>query len=73
MGQWEDFINDLKVIEAAYWQYFRHTALSDHYILNEDENRCLRFGFKKNSDLCPDIKKACLDVFRKYQSNIKLA
>jgi hypothetical protein len=73
MAQWEEFLSELKFIEAKYWQYFRHTSLKDHFILNEDENQTLRFAFKKTSDLCSDIKNECLRLFKKYQLNQRMA
>jgi hypothetical protein len=73
MGQWEDFLNELSVIETKYWRHFRHCKLEDHYILNEDENQALRFAFKADSDLSEDIKKECIDLFRKHKSNQRMA
>ena len=73
MGLWKDFLNELAIIETKYWRHFRHSRLSDHYTLNEDENRQLRFAFKSDSDLSSEIKKECLKLFRKSQSSQRMA
>jgi hypothetical protein len=73
MGHWEDFLTELDIIEAKYWQHFRVNKLSDHYLLNEDENNSLRFAFKKDSDLSSDIKEECMELFKKYKSSRRMA
>lgn len=73
MGQWEEFLAELTAIEAQYWQHFRKSGLSDHYILQEDENKSLRFGFKKGSDLPMEIMDACMKIYKKYRSEQRTA
>lgn len=71
MGQWEDFLSELAIIEAKYWKHFRGSKLSDHYILYEDPH--LSFGFKKNSDLSQEVKDACFEIFKRYQYKKRMA
>jgi hypothetical protein len=73
MTAWQNFLSDLALIEAKYWQHFRRSKLSDHYILNEDENEILRFGFKKNSDLPTVIKEECFEIYKRYGSEQQMA
>jgi hypothetical protein len=73
MGHWQEFLTELDIIEAKYWQHFRVSKLTDHYTLNEDENQVLRFAFKADSDLSSDIKQECIELFKKYQSNQRMA
>ncbi len=73
MGHWEDFLNELSVIETKYWRHFKHSKLKDHYILIEDENQALRFGFREDSDLSSEIKNECLELFKKHTSNQRMA
>ena len=71
MGQWEDFVKELAVVEVKYWKHLRETKLSDHYILKEDPE--LSFCFKKNSDLPQEIKDACFEIFEKHRSQKRFA
>ncbi len=73
MGHWKDFLDDLAIIETKYWQHFRDKKLAELYVLNEDEKGNLRFGFKKNCDLPETIKQECMDIFKKHQSNQRMA
>jgi hypothetical protein len=73
MKNWEDFIEELDIIEAKYWQHFRASKLCNHYILDEGQNQLLKFAFKKESDLASVIKEECLKLFKKYQSLHRIA
>lgn len=71
MGQWENFVKELAVVEVKYWKHLRGTKLSDHYILKEDPE--LSFGFKKDSDLPQEIKDECFEIFEKHRSQKRFA
>lgn len=71
MGQWEDFLKELALVEVKYWKHLRGTKLSDHYVLNEDPE--LSFGFKKESDLSQEVKEACLEIYERHRSKKRFA
>ena len=64
MEKREDLIEELGIIEAKHWQYFKNSMLSDDYDLKEDKNHHLTFSFKRDSEIPLDIREECLAIFK---------